>query len=224
MDRIKRFAIYYAPREGEFAEAAARWLGWDLARGRTVGQPALPGIAALTAEPRKYGFHGTIKPPFRLAAGLGADDLAKAVRDLSAELAPVRLPGLDLVLLEGFLALVPPRDPGLSALAARVVGALDPFRAALTEAEIARRRPDRLTDRQRAHLAQWGYPYVMEDFQFHLTLSGDLTEPEAETVATALTPMLAPILPRPFRVGSLCLFGQGSDKMFRLLHRYTLSG
>ena len=76
MDQMKRFAIYYAPRGGAFADAAAAWLGWDLTRGRAVAQPDLPGLvdlpglADLTAEPRKYGFHGTIKPPFRLAGGL----------------------------------------------------------------------------------------------------------------------------------------------------------
>jgi hypothetical protein len=64
----------------------------------------------------------------------------------------------------------------------------------------------------------------MEDFLFHVTLTGDLPETEAALVAEALDPVLRPMLPRPFHVGSLCLFGQGDDGMFRLLHRYALSG
>lgn len=225
----ERYAIYWAPDPGPLADFAARWLGWDAVAGCEVDHPELPGlprpVAEITATPRIYGFHGTVKPPFRLASGTDAAGLHDAAAALCARLAPVTLPGLSLHQLGGFVALTPEGDAGpLAALAAEVVSTLDPFRAPPTEAEIARRRPDQLTDRQCAHLGRWGYPYVMEDFQFHLTLSGDLPEAEAGAVATALGPALAPILPRPFRVYSLCLFGQGSDRMFRLLHRYPLSG
>jgi hypothetical protein len=194
-----------------------------------VPHPQLAGlprtIAELTETPRKYGFHGTIKPPFRLAPGQTAEGLHRAAADLCATLAPVTLAGLSLHSLGGFVALTPDGDQGeLAGLAARVVEGLDRFRAAPDAAEIARRRPDRLTERQRSHLARWGYPYVMEEFLFHLTLTGDLSKAEAAQVAAALEPMLHPVLPRPFHVRSLCLFGQANDGMFRLLHRYGLSG
>lgn len=229
MTEFERYALYWAPDPGPLADFAAAWLGWDATAGRRVAHPDVPGlplpIAEITATPRIYGFHGTVKPPFRLAPGTDAEGLHSVAAALCARLAPVTLPGLALHRMGGFVALTPGGDADpLAALAAEVVTVLDPFRAPPTEAEIARRRPDRLTQRQRVHLAKWGYPHVMEDFQFHLTLSGDLTEPRAEAVATALEPLLAPVLPRPFRVGSLCLFGQGRDRMFRLLHRYTLSG
>jgi putative phosphonate metabolism protein len=229
MTGYERYALYWAPDPGPLADFTARWLGWDAARGCAVVHPDLPGlpltVAEITATPRIYGFHGTVKPPFRLAPGTDAAGLHRAAAALCARLAPVTLPGLGLHRLGGFVALTPEGDATpLAALAAEAVAVLDPFRAPPTAAEIARRRPDRLTDRQRAHLARWGYPYVMEDFQFHLTLSGDLPEPAAQAVAAALAPVLAPMLPRPFRVDSLCLFGQAGDGMFRLLHRYTLSG
>lgn len=223
MDRMKRFAIYYAPREGAFADAAAQWLGWDLARGCAVVQPDVPGIAALTVEPRKYGFHGTIKPPFRLAPGVVPGDLAQGVADLAQSLRPVTLPGLDLVLLGGFLALVPGPDEGLSHLAARVVQGLERFRAPLTEAEIARRRPDRLTERQRALLAAYGYPYVMEEFQFHLTLSGRLEPAQASLLRAAAEAQFAGLIPQPFVLEDLCLCGEDAEGRFHLLDRYALS-
>ncbi|TKA95193.1 DUF1045 domain-containing protein, partial [Cereibacter changlensis] len=90
--------------------------------------------------------------------------------------------------------------------------------------EIARRRPERLSPRQRGYLADWGYPYVMEEFRFHLTLTGDLPEAEAAQVEAVLAPVLAPLLPRPFRIGSLCLFGEAADGRFRLLERVALTG
>ena len=229
MDGYDRYAIYWAPGPGPLADFAAGWLGWDPLAGRAVPHPAVAGLPRplpeITAPPRRYGFHGTIKAPFRLADTARAAALHEAGQALCAELPPVTLPGLSLHRIGGFLALVPDGDTGpLGALAAAVVDRLDGFRAALSADEIARRGPDRLTPRQRMHLARWGYPHVMEDFRFHLTLTGDLPASEAAAVEEVLRPLLVPVLPRPFRIDALCLFGQGRDGLFRLLHRYTLSG
>lgn len=222
MDQMKRFAIYYAPRDGGFADAAAAWFGWDLARGHAVAQPEVPGIDALTAEPRKYGFHGTIKPPFRLADAASPDQLSRAVAALAQELQPVEMPGLDLVLLEGFLAFIPGPQAAVSALADRVVRVLDPFRAPLTEAEVARRRPDSLTPRQRDLLTLYGYPFVMEEFQFHLTLSGRLQGAEVTRLHREAEAHFSGQLPVPFVLQDLCLCGEDQAGRFHLLHRYPL--
>ena len=223
MDQMKRFAIYYAPRDGAFADAAACWLGWDLARGCAVAQPKVAGLAELTADPRKYGFHGTIKPPFRLAEGVTAADLADGVAQLARTLRAVQMPGLQMVSLEGFLAMIPGPDAALSDLSAEVVRVLDPFRAPLTEAEVARRRPETLTDRQRDLLAIYGYPYVMEEFQFHLTLSGHLASEDTTRLQLAAKAHFAGLIPQPFAVQDLCLCGEDQAGWFHLLHRYPLS-
>jgi putative phosphonate metabolism protein len=229
MDEPSRYAIYYAPPEGDFADATASWLGWDAGTGRAVAHPDVPGlpgpVAALTGEPRKYGFHGTLMAPFRLDDGHDTDNLHDGIATLAARLRPVVLPGLRLAAIDGFLALIPDGETApLDHLAAEVVRTLAPFRAALTPDDIARRRPDRLTPRQREYLARWGYPYVMEEFRFHLTLTGNIGTDAAGEVAMALAPWLAPVLPRPFRVADLCLFGEMPDGRFRILHRYPLSG
>lgn len=229
MEEFRRYAIYYAPRDGAFAGAVASWLGWDPVAGVAVAHPSLDGlptpVAALTAEPRKYGFHGTIKAPFRLAGGVGRGDLEHAVARLAARLAPVVMPGLRLAALKGFVALLPEGDESdLLELGAEVVTELDPLRAALTGAEVAKRRPERLSPRQRALLDQWGYPYVMEEFRFHLTLTGTLDEGQAQAVMAVLEPWLAPVLPRPFVIGDLCLFGEDAAGRFHLLSRHALTG
>ncbi|MGB8621551.1 MAG: DUF1045 domain-containing protein, partial [Paracoccaceae bacterium] len=90
--------------------------------------------------------------------------------------------------------------------------------------ETARRRSADLNETQKALLARWGYPYVMEEFRFLLTLTGPLPREEAETTLHALEPALTPILPEPFRIDDLCLFGEAPDGRFRLLHRFPLSG
>lgn len=228
MENYKRYAIYYAP-EGDLAEFGANWLGWDAATGTERTPPALPGLPCpapeITATPRKYGFHGTIKPPFFLAPGQSAAALHDAAKALSARLAPVTLEGLQLSQLGSFLALTPKGDAtALATLAAAVVMELDDFRAPPSEAEIARRRPEHLSEAQRALLARWGYPYVMEEFRFHLTLSGRLSAEDAAATRAALAPVVAPLLPAPFEITSLCLFGEAEDGRFHILHRYALTG
>jgi len=229
MDGYQRYALYYAPQPGPLADFAAHWLGWDAVAGTPVPHPEVPDLprplSALTEAPRKYGFHATIKPPFRLAQGLRGTDLHQAAATLAQTLAPVRLDGLDLTNLDGFLALTPAGDVGpLGALAGRIVTELDPLRAPLTAAEIARRLQSPLTDRHKALLDRWGYPYVLEQFRFHMTLTGNLPAAEAAVTAAILGPLLAPLVPRPCLIDSLCLFGEAADGQFHLVHRYTLSG
>jgi hypothetical protein len=225
MEQMKRYAVYFAPRAGAFATRAAEWLGRDPASGRALAQPDLPGIdaAAITKEPRRYGFHGTIRAPFRPAEGMDLGGIAKAVSAVAAGLAPVTCTGLRLENLHGFLALTPTGcEAALLALAATVVEATNPLRAPLTKAEIARRCPENLSPRQRELLDLWGYPFVMDEFRFHLTLTDRLADPGP--AMAALQAHFAPVLPRPFVIEDLCLFGEDADGLFHLLHRYALTG
>ncbi|MEZ5754582.1 MAG: DUF1045 domain-containing protein [Paracoccaceae bacterium] len=230
MQQYERYAIYYAPRDGDFARAMAGWLGWDPRAGQAAPPPPdLPHLPALLADltrtPRRYGFHGTLKAPFRLAPGLTRADIEAAITHLAARCAPPVLPGLALRCIDGFLALCPEGDDTtLNDLAAEVVTRLDPLRAPLTDREIARRHPETLSPRQRDLLATWGYPHVMEDFRFHLTLTDRLSPEMAAGVAAALGPWLAPLLPRPFVIEDLCLFAEDGAQRFHLLSRHALTG
>lgn len=229
MEDFKRFAIYYAPERGQLSRFTSEWLGWCPLAGMAKPHPEVLGlpmpVEEITATPRKYGFHGTIKPPFRLIEGTSREALEDAVAALAARIAPVRMDGLQLSQIGGFLALTPEGNTcELTALAAAVVEGLDSFRAPAPEAELERRRTAGLSKRQEALLLRWGYPYVMEEFRFHLTLTGKLSEEDARRTAAALDPVLTPLLPRPFEVKDLCLFGEAADGMFHQIHRYALTG
>ncbi|MCE5974996.1 DUF1045 domain-containing protein [Sinirhodobacter sp. WL0062] len=230
MRAMKRYAIYFAPPEGALARTAAAWLGWDAEAGCPVPQPEFPDLprplAELTAEPRRYGFHATLKAPFRLAEGCSPEALAAAVEMLAADLAAVALDGLALGQMAGrFLALRPEGDDGpLKALAARIVTVLDPFRAPLSAQDLVRRNADKLGPRHRALLEQFGYPYVLEEFRFHMTLSSGLPPDLLGQLEAVARRTFDPLLPRPFRIDQICLFGEGEDGRFHLLHRYALTG
>jgi putative phosphonate metabolism protein len=223
-----RYAIYYTPAPGTaLADFGASWLGWDSASGATRAHPIIDGldVAQITATPRKYGFHGTIKPPFRLADGMTAQGLADAVADLCADATPVTLDGLHLARLGRFLALVPQGDvTALTALAARAVQELDMFRAAPNEAELAKRRTARLSAAQDAHLLRWGYPYVLDQFRFHLTLTGPLQAELAAQAETALAAPLAALDLAPYQITGLTLLGEDEAGKFHQIHRYDLTG
>lgn len=224
MMKMNRYSIYYAPPEGAFADAAAQWLGWDLANGRALPAAGVLGGQDITQAPRKYGFHATVKPPFRLADGVELAQLRAAMQGLATSLPKVTLPALEFVVLEGFLALIPAAPSAdLQDLAAEVVRALDPYRAPLSPAEIARRRPEVLTARQRELLGIYGYPYVMEQFQFHLTLSGALAPDQTAPAMDAVQSHFAGVVPQPFVINDLCLCGEDDLGQFHLLHRYPLT-
>ncbi|MEJ6389740.1 DUF1045 domain-containing protein [Gymnodinialimonas sp. 2307UL20-7] len=225
MNAYARYALFVVPSSAFYAAGAA-WLGWDSVSGETVAHPSVPGVPvsvdALTEKPRKYGLHGTIKAPFALAPGQTEAALRAACRSFCADQPPVRLPGLKITRLNRFVAAVPTAPSSeLGTLAAAAVEALDPFRAPLTEAEIARRRASRLTAAQDALLLRWGYPYVMDAFRFHLTLTGP--HPQAEALQNALTAHLAPTLPSPFDITDLALMGEDGAGRFHLLNRFTLA-
>ncbi len=216
-----RYGVYFTPRPGPFALAGATWLGWDIATAEPAGAPE----DSITARPRKYGFHGTIKPPFKLAEGTTLTRLRSGLEDLCTRLAPVALEGLTLSQIGSFIALTPTGDVrDLAQLAGTVVQELDPFRAPPSETELARRRQAGLTPTQEAHLARWGYPYVMADFRFHMTLSGPLPRELVGKVLADANSHFGDAPPRPFVIDSLTLVGERGGEMFEELHRYTLSG
>lgn len=230
MRDVTRIAIYYAPPAGTaFERFGASWLGWSAAQAVAVPHPPVPGLPVpvedITATPRKYGFHGTLKPPFRLVADVGSAEVSAAAAGLAATIAPFEAPPLALRALGRFIALVPSVNcPRLADLAGRTVEALEPFRAPPDAAELARRRRTRLSPRQEANLLRWGYPYVMDEFRFHLTLTGALDREIRESVLAALDRPTRRFRSAPLPVREFCLFGEADDGYFRLLERHPLTG
>lgn len=230
---MERYAVYFAPPAGSaLAEFGASWLGWDAEAGRTVLPRCAPdGVSVeeldrFTEAPRRYGFHGTLKPPFRLAEGTSFDDLRVAAMQLARGLNAVDMGRFTLKRLGGFLALVPQEPPTeLQVLAGRCVTELDRFRAPAPPDEIARRRKRQLSPRQDDYLLQWGYPYVLEEFRFHLTLTGSLEEADLARLEDHLSGMLDPILGESVTLSDLCIFGDpGAGQSCRIVHRIPVGG
>jgi len=229
-----RHALYFAPApDSPLWAFGSRWLGRDAASGAALAQPAVPGIEparlhALTDDPRRYGFHATLKPPFVLAPSCTEAALDAAAAAFAATQAPFVLPPLALTDIEGFLALTPSAPClALDAFAGACVAALDSFRAPPAADELTRRRSARLTPRQDAMLARWGYPYVFDDFRFHMTLTQRLAPADKVLLWPALADAVAAagLTEAPVPVAELCLFAQPDrGAPFLIRRRYPLGG
>jgi len=221
-----RRAIYFAPAPGSDLEAfGCGWLGRAL-DGTPLAQPAASGIdparlVEITRSPRHYGFHGTLKAPFALATGTTAEELDAAAEDFARRRTSFDVP-LRLGSLGGFLALLPAeRSTALEGLAADCVEAFETFRAPPDDAEIARRRTAALTPRQDGYLLRYGYPYVLDEFRFHMTLTERLQAPERDQVLAILGELAAPVCAAPICIDAIAVFEQPDHSApFVLRRRY----
>lgn len=201
-----RYAIYFSPaKDHPLTETASRWLGRNAFSGTLHDDHH--DYADLTEEPRRYGFHATLKAPFELAEKYSEAELLAAVENFAANQSAFEIPRVVVGALGPFFALVPDRiyQP-LQDFAAEVVDHFDRFRAPLSETDIARRRPQMLTESQRQNLSLWGYPHVMDDFRFHMTLTGRIDENEQPAIKEVLSTRFAEFTDRPLAISGLALF------------------
>lgn len=193
MSLYPRYAIYYVPaHDSALYRWAAELLGYDAYTGDMLPFPAAVLAAApdwhdLTRDPRKYGFHATLKAPFSLAPNKTEADLLGTVAAFARKLRAIPVMAPNISLIGDFIAILPSeRSADLDSLAQDCVVEFDRYRAPLTAVDRARRNPQALTAKQVEHLDRWGYPYVMDEFRFHMTLTGRLSIERRETVLTLL--------------------------------------
>ena len=225
-----RYAIYYTPAPGSGLDRfGAQLLGYDAFTGEDL--PFTDGILQmspdwrdLTRDPRKYGFHATLKAPLSLAPGKTEVELLAACEAFAVT--PRAIPVIRPVIgsISGFIAVIP-AEPSteLIRLAADCTREFDSFRAPLGTEDRARRNPSQLTPRQREHLDRWGYPYVMEDFRFHMTLTGRLDTERREPVLTMLRHRFSAIGLTMLAIDSIAVFRQeNADSRFRIVNQWKL--
>ena len=225
-----RYAIYYVPApDSGLTRFGAHLLGYDAFSGEDLPFPdgilqRTPDWREQTSDPRKYGFHATLKAPMSLAPGKTEVDLLAACSAFAATPRPI--PAIRPVVgsIEGFIALVPAAPtPELIRLAADCVSAFDSFRTPLTEQDRARRKPAQLTPTQLAHLDRWGYPYVMDDFRFHMTLTGRLGAERRETLLAMLAERFTALDLPTLSIDRIAVFRQeNSAARFRIVNHWKL--
>lgn len=228
-----RYAIYFAPDPASALwRFGSRTIGYDAASGEACAPVPPPGLGTVdwvkaTDDPRRYGFHATLKAPFSLAREISETELINALAAFADGNAPLANVPLVTAALGAFVALVPEKpDPALQALAFRVVETFEPFRAPLSAADHVRRLASPLTPRQIELLDRYGYPYVAEQFRFHMTLTSKLAADEVAPVRDALAAAFAAEVPEAgIALDALALYRQASRAApFRIIARFELTG
>jgi hypothetical protein len=230
---MPRYAVYFSPAiASPWWAFGAGWLGRDEWRNLPLEQAKLEEISpealyAMTQEPRRYGFHATLKAPFHLQKNCKESDLIERLVHLSKQLKPAELGALCAVKMGNFVALVPQAmSTQLSALAEKCVIEIDDMRAPLTESEIARRNVDSADVRGQFLLEKFGYPHVLERFILHFTLSGRVSPQETDSlIKTVKNPVNQLNQNSPLVLDRLCLFIEDAPgEPFRRLADMVLTG
>src|SRR4051794_1974117 len=231
MTSFPRYAIYFAAgSDSALTRFGAELLGYDAYTCNELPFPAdasrlAPDWRDVTADPRKYGFHGTLKAPMALAPGKTEAELLAACAAFAGEARtiPVIRPTVDAI--SGFIAVIPaePVD-ALQELAADCVRAFDRFRTALTAEDRVRRKPEKLSERQRDYLDRWGYPYVMEEFRFHMTLTRRLDAERRGPILDTLRGRFAALGLDALAIDRIALFKQDdAGARFRIVGEWVLA-
>ena len=224
----ERFAIYFAPSAtSNLWERAATWLGRDAADGDLLSGPVAgidrDRLLNLTQSANRYGFHATLKAPMALAEGLTEADLREAMAAFAARHRPVDLGKPQVRSLGGFLALIVEPNEALQDFAAHVVEDFDTFRAPMSVKDRAARAGKGLTERQVELLDAYGYPYVFEQFRFHMTLTDKLAPEDADEIAQAAQTWFGPVLEEDLLLDRLSLFHEAeAGKPFRRVGDFKL--
>ena len=218
---FSRYAIYYIPDLPLF-QIGSDWLGWN----SITGQETLLSAdhRRITDRPRKYGFHATMKSPFALASHSTQGDLQDAFQAFCATVPPATGGTLKISRLGRFLAMTQDvQSNEVTELAASTVSHFDKFRAPQSDQDIEKRRQRRLTPEQDALMLRWGYPYVMQEFKFHMTLTGPLQNDEIDTIKHDANTRFQEFLGQPLKIASLALLGEDSDSgRFHVINKLSL--
>jgi hypothetical protein len=178
-----RYAIYFAPRpDSAWWSAGSEWLGRCALGDQAMTQSYPPSIspekfAQLTAHPRRYGWHATMKAPFVLREDADFNQLKDELARVCAQFKSFELPTLQVTRLDDFLALTPLGDvTEICRVERACVMQLNSLAAPLPPDELLRRRSAGLSLAKDAMLLQWGYPHVLDYFRFHISLTGPLRD------------------------------------------------
>jgi putative phosphonate metabolism protein len=230
MATFPRYAIYYVSAPGtDLDRFGAQLLGYDAYAGEDRPFPndvmrTAPDWRDLTKDPRKYGFHATLKAPISLAPDKTEPELLAACESFASKLRTIPIITPVVGSISGFIAVVPAEPSSeLDRLASDCTREFDSFRAPLTPEDFARRNPSDLTPRQREYLDRWGYPYVMEEFRFHMTLTGRLNAERREPILTMLRNSFSATGIKTLAVDRIGVFHQeNADSRFRIVKHWQL--
>lgn len=229
-----RYALYLTPPpDSDLWRFGCDVVGRDPVAGAPSEGFSLEGYPpdswrSMTSDAPRYGFHATLKAPFSLRLDLNPAGLFDRVAEFARKRSPFDAGELRVGVVKAghglsFAALKPEGElKELRSFEASVVRGLDELRAPFVETGREYRGSTRLTPRQAYYLHAWGYPYVLDEFDPHFTLTNAI--PDAGRVARLLEwDFGLRVASRALHVDALTLFKQDEPGgEFSILHRFPL--
>ena len=237
MKKYSRYAIYYAPpKESNLEEFGRYWFGWDPINAKSInnkqrinylngfGIKNLKNIDKNVLIAKKYGFHGTLIPPFKLNKNYSTNTLFKKTEEIAKKFKKFKLYKFKLKKINNFYAFVQnKKNNNINKLSNRLVRELFKFRSPLTKKEIDRRNPSKLSKFQLNILYKWGYPYLMSEFKFHMTLASEVTGNKLYSELKKIENNKEIILNEINNFDKIYIFGENQKGMFENLENFSLS-
>ncbi|WP_212638035.1 DUF1045 domain-containing protein [Desulfocicer vacuolatum] len=225
-----RYAVYFAPDEkGRPGRFGRLWLG-RTARKMEDGKPGADLTEAqyqkIINAPKHYGFHGTLKAPFELHSDYKFHDLDAALTEFSLRFPAFAIKSFELETIGDFIALVPGEEPKqLRQLHTRLTEEFNQLNAPLSDYDRERFLARGLSGREEEYLFRYSYPFVLDAFKFHLTLTGNLAEDEKNACFRLLGKMTASFRDEGLCVDRISLFQQQTrNDPFFMIKDYRLRG
>ena len=237
MKKYSRFAIYYAPTKGSgLEEFGKQWFGWDPLDAKFInkkqrinylnrfGIKNLKNIDKNVLIAKKYGFHGTLIPPFKLNKNYSTNTLFKKTEDIAKKFKKFKFYKFKLKIINNFYAFIQnKKNSDINKLSNRLVKELFKFRSPLTKKEIDKRNPSKLSKLQLNILYKWGYPYLMTEFNFHMTLASEVTGNKLYSELKKIEKKKEIILNEINNFDKIYIYGENQKGMFENLENFSLS-
>ena len=237
MKKYSRYAIYYAPpKESSLEEFGRYWFGWDPLNAKLInnkqrinylnrfGIKNLKNIDKNVLIAKKYGFHGTLIPPFKLNKNYSTNKLFKKTDEIAKKFKKFKFYKFKLKKINNFYAFVQnKKNSNINKISNRLVKELFKFRSPLTKKEIDKRNPSKLSKLQLNILHKWGYPYLMSEFKFHMTIASEVTGNKLYFELKKIEKNKKIILNEINNFDKIYIFGENQKGMFENLENFSLS-
>ena len=237
MTNYKRVAIYFLPKKNSSLENFGKnLLGRDINKKKKIsltrrqkyfinrGFTFFDELKDYCEQPAKYGFHATLKAPFRLKRNVKTKNFYDVISHIAAQHSRFKIKGLKIVYSKKF-TFITSRKPNklLINLENDLVKHLDTFRAELNKTEIKKRIPDSLTFKQNKYLKEWGYPFVFDQFKFHMTLMNQNNNKLSNKQKLELEKLIYKISNNVIEFNEISLLGENKNGHFEEIKRFKLN-
>ena len=237
MTNYKRVAIYFLPKKNSSLENFGKnLLGRDINKKKKIsltrrqkyfisrGFTFFDELKDYCEQPAKYGFHATLKAPFRLKRNVKTKNFYDVISHIAAQHSRFKIKGLKIVYSKKF-TFITSRKPNklLRNLENDLVKHLDTFRAELNKTEIKKRIPDSLTFKQNKYLKEWGYPFVFDQFKFHMTLMNQNNNKLSNKQKLELEKLIYKISNNVIEFNEISLLGENKNGHFEEIKRFKLN-